>query len=130
MLTGSITLPLIASRPLGTQALHEEKAIQCEKLNFVLTSNDARYIAGLGPGGFKLWERDPVHLIGSFADPPLGTEIRLILPNLHQSFYGTPLPANRGSSSNSLTLTSTRYPGTKVALLSQAGPTDACMFGQ
>src|SRR5690348_11762809 len=69
VLTGSITLPLITSGPLGTQALHEEKAIQCEKLNYVLISNDARYIAGLGPGGFKLWERDPVHLIGSFADP-------------------------------------------------------------
>ncbi len=68
-MTGSITLPLITSGPLGTQALHEEKAIQCEKLNFVLIFDDARYIAGLGPGGFKLWERDPVHLIGSFEDP-------------------------------------------------------------
>ncbi len=68
-LVGSIPVPLITCGPLGTQALHEEKAVQCEKLNFVLISNDARYIAGLGSSGFKLWERDPVHLIGSFADP-------------------------------------------------------------
>jgi len=69
VLTGSITLPPIASGPLGAQALQEEKAIQCEKLNFVLISKNGRHIAGLGPRGFKLWERDPVRLIGSFTDP-------------------------------------------------------------
>jgi WD40 repeat protein len=35
----------------------------------VLISADGRHIAALGPGGFKLWGRDPVHLIGAFRDP-------------------------------------------------------------
>ena len=62
-------LLLVASGPLGAHSLHEEQVIPSEKLNFVLISDDGRYIAALGSGGFKLWERDPVHLIGAFRDP-------------------------------------------------------------
>src|SRR5712692_2919755 len=69
MWTLAITLLLIASGPLGARSLPEEQAIRSERLNFVLISDDGQHIAALGPGGFKLWDRDPVHLIGAFGDP-------------------------------------------------------------
>jgi WD40 repeat protein len=58
-----------ASGSLDAQTLREENSIRCEKVIFAIASNDARHIASLGPGGFNLWERDPVRLVASFPDP-------------------------------------------------------------
>jgi WD40 repeat protein len=58
-----------ASGSLEAQTLREENSIRCEKIIFALLSRDARHIAGLGPGGFYLWERDPTRLVTSFPDP-------------------------------------------------------------
>ncbi len=69
MWTLAIELLLVVSGPPEAHSLHEEQTIRSEKLNFVLISDDGRHIAALGPGGFKLWERKPVHLIGTFGDP-------------------------------------------------------------
>jgi WD40 repeat protein len=60
---------LTASGPLVMQTLREENAIRCEKLIFALLSDDARHIAGLGPGGFYLWQREPARQVASFPDP-------------------------------------------------------------
>jgi WD40 repeat protein len=61
---------LTTSGSLGAQTLREENSIRCEKIIFALTSSDARHIAGLGPGGFNLWQRgDPIRPIAFFPDP-------------------------------------------------------------
>jgi WD40 repeat protein len=61
---------LTNSASLGAQTLREENSIRCEKTIFALTSRDARHIAGLGPGGFNLWQRgEPIRPIALFPDP-------------------------------------------------------------